>query len=33
MAEWSKDHVAAVGYLNLTMVSWIMVELEIGRGP
>jgi hypothetical protein len=33
MAEWSKDHVAAIGYLNLTLVSWIIVKLETGRGP
>jgi hypothetical protein len=33
MAEWSKDYVAAIGHLNLTLVSWFMVKLETGRGP
>jgi hypothetical protein len=33
MAEWSKDHMAAIGYLNLTLVSWIIVKLETERGP
>jgi hypothetical protein len=33
MAEWSEDHVATLGHLNLTLVSWIMVKLETGRGP
>jgi hypothetical protein len=23
MAEWSKDHVATIGYLNLTLVRWL----------
>jgi hypothetical protein len=33
MAEWSKDHGAAIDHLNLTSISWIMVKLEIGRSP
>jgi hypothetical protein len=33
MTEWSKDHVAAICYLKLTLVSWIVVKLETGRGP
>jgi hypothetical protein len=32
MAEWSDDHRAGIGLLNLTLVSWIMVKLETGRG-
>jgi hypothetical protein len=35
MADWSKDHVAAIGSLNLTL--WFsgqnLVKLEIGWGP
>jgi hypothetical protein len=33
MVEWSEDHGATIGHLNLTLVSWIMVKLETGRGP
>jgi hypothetical protein len=34
MAEWSKDHVAAIGSLNLTLWfnCWNLVKLETGRG-
>jgi hypothetical protein len=35
MAEWSKDHVVAIGSLNSTLQFsvWDLVKLEAGRGP
>jgi hypothetical protein len=33
MAEWSKDHVVAIGLLNLVLDSWILVKLETRQGP
>jgi hypothetical protein len=35
MAGWSKDHVAAIGFLNSTLwfSGWNLVKLETGQGP
>jgi hypothetical protein len=34
MAKWSKDHVAAIGYLNLNtlVIGKNVVKIETGRG-
>jgi hypothetical protein len=34
MAEWSEDHVAAIGpnNLNAALIGGILVKLEIGQG-
>jgi hypothetical protein len=35
MAEWSEDHMVAIGLLNskLWFRWWNLVKLETGRGP
>jgi hypothetical protein len=35
MAEWSKDHAAAIGSLKLNdwCKCWNLVKMETGRGP
>jgi hypothetical protein len=33
MAEWSEVYGAAIGKLNFTLVSCIMLKLETGWGP
>jgi hypothetical protein len=33
MVKWLEYHMAAIGHSILTLVSWIMVKLEIRWGP
>jgi hypothetical protein len=35
MAEWSEDHVAAIGFLNSnsSLIGGILVKPETGRDP